>query len=443
MSDTSGSGEAFGAPSAVEFENLVAGVANHEAKLAVLGVYAVYADHHMTYGEMKTEVDRRLGEEGGWRPSKGLIADYTEASLSDIGCVVEGEKAFRGRTVAAYQVTELGRTHGLALVGAVGRCSIEHEAPSVQQLLSQTNSSGGTRGPVNRAGIIDRLLAAGDEGVSIDKIELDNLDGDTITHILQGLRPFLSYRSKYEGDYNRTFAIREDTAYSGRIPYEDISAETRAIYETLKSIREAGEVQTTVNDFIGVLQEVHPNVNLRIIRHNLLSSATPERGRLPVIQFIDEVPADKIPDSERTAISVRPEYRAFCKDLIEALEDIKNGENTAAHQKEARDILGDPEILAILFNKAAENSPRVQKEMRGTTIGGEVLSVIGKIDPENPLTSKAILHELEACGITAKLQTVQIALTRLEREGSTLVTTKSLRPGAKRTVKHYGPVPKE
>jgi hypothetical protein len=182
---------------------------NHEAQLAVAGIFAVLPDITMpklrimkellirqvpTLGN-PTAADHkiRVEESGGWVPHEGVPAKWCIWSLEPAGLLEQKEYQGRKGPQPAWRATELA-VRALPYVGGLAEWSLSYPDISLQQTAGGTpsNSDADTRAPQLRHAIYRRLLDADDKNPPTYKelesaVAAENIVADHVTNTIVAL----------------------------------------------------------------------------------------------------------------------------------------------------------------------------------------------------------------------------------------------------------------
>ena len=393
-----------------ELQAFLNGVANHEAKLLTAGLLLASPDEWFTRARLYHAVKDHQGEHPGWETlTYGHPISYCQESLEPIGMVVkEMITGQRGSMVVAYKAVENRNDDYLALIGMLSDWSLKYPNRSLQRVLGNTASKGDARSPQIRYQIYLDLLTSPNDVSAMDitrSIDADDYkDANSVTRQIQMLRDngIVELDSK-SVHYDPIIHINDPTYRSKVIPFENVSAETQAVY---KIVAERGKNEgLLLSELIVAALEHNPTLNITRLRQKVLAGAGNGTG-FAGLEIIDEE------DAKSSHVALEGSIEQSIRELCEGLESIKSGQEINGYAKRAREILNDP----ISFSALMAKGMRFSASHNGNVEGRQQLqdNLLGLARKYGALTTRKAMELLQAeHGRQISLDTTRVVLNQL------------------------------
>lgn len=332
------------------YENFVGGVANHEAKLALLARMWLQPDHYFSQNAMWHDLKEAHGEFAGWVPAKPIAFQYCDLSLGPVGCVVKGRVEGRLGPVDAYCLSEEGKDFGVPFAGYLLDWSERYPDISLQQVLGGTASTGkdGLRVPMVRVGILTELATSSTGDLSSKGIKeiADYLETDSerISNNIGDMeQDGLITVDRKEDLEDRTIIIANPDYRHLSRKFSELQPLTRATYAVMQKFWQQGIKEVPVKEFIAALAE-DGQVSLASAR-GYLGRAHAGHALPGLINTLQET---------KTQVSIKPVYRAAIEALMEIMLEFQNPSRDTLEKGKllAQQIATDPARLSKLMAKA-------------------------------------------------------------------------------------------
>lgn len=383
---------------AEEYFGLLSGVANHEAKALTVAAMAHNApeDGLFSAATLDSVMHSIQGQNPGWKIGRTVPFTYCDESLGPIGAVTKSTiKNERGRSVAAYGLTDYGKEYGLAMAGLVLDWSLRYPELSVQTVLGSSQSKTENRTPVYRLAVLESILTAENEGISFSDIVADHPDLVGLPSVVENLKRGAFAKvvtvTTNQRDYNPTLSIN-DPSYGGRKRFEQLSKETQSIYETMQHFSENAIHNVKLNDFIETTIELYPELSAKNIRTILCQKTDRKQTRLPGVT-VEENSREGLGGKKSSNVRVNDEYKMALYELLTSLNEFQHNRNIEFYQQRAIEIVNQPDNCAEMMAKAARNSAKVRAAQSAQPTGQIIMDIVGAAD--TPLSVYDISEKLE------------------------------------------------
>jgi hypothetical protein len=429
-------------PTPEQYENIVNGLANHEAKLVTMAIVASHPDRAFSSSDIYTDVNGAQGASPGWRQAEGTSFGYLAKSLAPIGCVAKLHLDTSAQPIEAYSATEFGKTTGLAASGALLDWSLRHENLSLQTILGTSQSRNNNRAPSMRLTLLQSILTAPDGVVSLVEMEekYPHFDSRRARNSIRGGGTIFEYNSSHESAYDPTFRI-ESSEYSGLRPFSSLQPARQAIYQGVRLLSGRGIERSSIVELTSLIAAEVPKADVVEVRQLLMQAVghrnRREYGELPGLIFEDRAISTGLGEGERTAIRIQAEHVEACKDLVKVFENLQSGRNALSYRNRARAIVASEELCALLMAKARSGSPRARALQRGTKAADEITRLLAAKSGQE-LFLEDIQKGLQENDIKLSRTTLRNALNQLALQGTIDSADRpSAIPGVERQAKTY------
>lgn len=372
-------------PTPEEYEGIVNGLANHEAKLLTMAIVG-NEPTPFTRGDIQRAIYGIQGPEPGWRVSSTTPFKYLEKSLAPIGLVAKLHIDTSTKPTEAYSATPLGRALGLAASGALLDWSLQYDELSLQAVLGSSQSVNDNRAPAMRLNIVRSILTAPERVVGVSALHerYPQFNRSRILKI-QNSQNIFELTSCHQESYDRSFHIKSIDYSEGkyRRTVGSLQPVRQAIYDGIKRLSDRDITGSSIAELIDEIAAKDQNVDLAEVRNVLLQAASrrPSGNKnmeLPLIVFDDRKAESGIDDGEHAVIGLKAEYVEACKSLLQVFDNFQMGRNVQFYRNRTREILADEDLCAELMAKARDASPRASRWQRGTSIVDEVRQVLAQ-----------------------------------------------------------------
>ncbi len=419
-----------------DFNRLLNGVGNHEAKLLTTAIIGSQPERWFTRNELYREVTGCQGSDVGWGVSPLLPGNYCDKSLGPIGIVVADEIEGKQGPVRAFQATEFGKTCGLAFTGGLLDWSLRYPDTSLQKLLGTTNSATAVRSPETRYQLLTELSTNPADEVSfvdiVRSIDDERFSLPTANRHLHDLERlgFVSIASVMQ-DYNPILEVVDPTYRHISIELEQASVTTRTVYKTIEWLYRTDEKEVTLDRLLELCQKIEPGIDIQPLYNSLVGSTSVRSGLYPGLVLTDRNGAP----IKRNSVKIAADHTEAIEDLLYTLDCVQTPRNRQAFIERAKGILSDPDACSAIMAKAR----RFSSVYAGSTEGSEVTNqrMVGIIKKLGAVTALEIRDELSKDGRAMSRNTVMRLLGNLAQTGKINVVAERLDVKKKTKINRY------
>lgn len=412
--------------------DLIAGIANHEAKALLLVFLDQQPQYYGRYAMGKGFNDF-IGPGNPWPKAPAGAFQYCSDSLEPIGQVVEGEvETIRGIS-NGYAISPYGREVGLPLAGLLLDWSLRHPDISLQQILGPTNTRGETRAPQNRLQTLAELLSTDKPSPSI--ADLTTIDPKTwreldyhrklsnVSHAVGGLSRAGLVRLEQVNDAN----TRRYTVINPNIPenFASRGIYAEAIYTYVQKLHGLGIDDFSAKECLDFCLQwfAHKpetsDIDPAKIRREITQRLGTRREVFPGIQR-----QELYNEGNLTKVVLNEEYRDALDDLLNIVLAIDEGRPDTVEEGKrlARELAEDNTLKVAIMAKAQQFSPAANK-LPAERITKQIVSILDAAGVA--LDTASITGEYETrFGRNLSRATVQSMLRLLIEQGVARLDTK-------------------
>lgn len=396
-----------------QFRKLLNGVANHEAKLLTTAVLATHPDRWFSRTALLSEMLRIQGDNPAWAMNKLVPSNYCDQSLGPIGAVVIDEIEGKRGPVHSFKISSFGRDYGLALAGGLLDWSLAYPELSLQKVLGGTQSSGEVRPPTVRWRILSELVTSPADEISFtDMKQSTGIENYSYNNLINHLREMaeldlLQVHSKLD-EFNPIYSI---SSPKSRYNLKETSTTNQAIYGGMQLLHDRGIREVTLHDLVEASIASTPNADMQQVYYRLVKGTREKTQSLPGLVITDRNGAP----IKTTTVKLNEAAVEPVSDLLEQLEEVRDGKNFGALHEKAKAILSDPDKCSALLEKAKTASVRyaAKQEAREDTYQ----RIINILRESNSLSAAEVRDELKNRGDEMHLRSVMVALGELARTG--------------------------
>jgi hypothetical protein len=421
-----------------QFLGLIAGIANHEAKLAVTALITSQPEEWFGESSLWKEVKDRQGAQIGWLPDRKGPVKYCVNSLGPVGLVVKGTIAGERGEVTAFTANDDEPelvSQGLALSGALLEWSLKNPDISLQKIFGATAAKGSFRTPVVRLGVIKTLANSDSETLTYNQIAQpiisDEVNEHNVYSSIRELRDVGILQTKLIDTADDVrLEITAPYSYRGAgLRFDQLTEPAKLAHKALDTLWANGQRVISFKELADTALTIDPGADLVKLRAQWQYGVSEDTTNMPNLKV-----AERTMDAV-SSVKINPEYAEAIKDLVDRLDDIEAGVQLDTYQEAAKRITGTPTAMATLFAKAKKFSSNVSGQEEGLEVVEQrIISIVAGSDA---ITARGIFKALEASGRPMTEGRITSYLGRMAKNGVLNQERRQLDPSKSRQYNFY------
>ncbi|HKR81854.1 MAG TPA: hypothetical protein VJR27_02545 [Candidatus Saccharimonadales bacterium] len=406
-------------------------VGNHEGKTAVAAIMLSEPSTQFNATDLQNAVYDSQDEDDGWVPKRPIFGNYCTRSLVPSGIVVQEGEWYQAEASPALP-------QRLAFCGSILGWSLEFPEISVQKVFGQSASAHSRRAPALRYEIFkyiannpDTELSYGDvwhgmgqpehftRGVMNRNIGVLALQGLLEAHVLDVATDV-------------RVQIVDPTFRQGRVPFQELEAETRNTYKAINTLWESGQRVMGFDDLYQQIIALDPQSDPAKVRH-LWCAMSDGALNFPGLKRVERAIQDR---KKLSVVRLGADHAEAITALLDRLQVLQTEpESIAEVAASAIAICNDRAAMTTIFAKAKHFSAcRAIQEEHPERTKVRILELLGET---GPLSTKDIAQKLQPERRSLDLSVVRRFINNLVAQGKVVREDIPMSTAATRVVRTY------
>ena len=358
--------------------DMIATVANNEAKALTLAAMAASGNRELSTRDIYDLFISMQGDVPAWDDMNlGGPAGYAENTFVTIGTVAKHVTSTPGGARRKrFELTEYGEKIGVATVGMMLDQSLKYPDIALYELFGKTGTpkDADHRAPYSRIQILAELAKHPQEFIrTSDLIENTGLGAVTGPVPELGNSGLVEVERYEAGDSDVQIAVPDVEAFAAQPVRTDTSDFRAKLQQFIIGQIQAGAETVGIEEIHRYAAQIEPDEEVSSRRTRVSQAISFWRG-----QGLVEKSSQTFSEDERALVRLQPDSIELVNDMlahVQALVEADEGYLEWGRQR-AHEILGDPELVNRLLEKAKAASPFKNREEQAA-FESRILDIMG------------------------------------------------------------------